>query len=103
MNNIIRKIYDAYITKTKSKFKRSFSQSGEDMILNNLFANIKKGVYIDLGANDPYFQSNTQYFYELGWKGINIDANPDSIKRLKKIRKRDINIVALIANELKEY
>ncbi len=82
-----------------TKFKKSYAQSGEDMILNTILNNIKKGVYIDVGANDPYFQSNTHFFYELGWQGINIDANPESIRKLNKTRKRDINIEALISNK----
>jgi len=83
---------------SKQKFSKSFAQSGEDLILGTLFAADKKGTYVDVGANDPYFQSNTQHFYNRGWNGINIDANIDSIKKLNKVRKRDINIEALISD-----
>ena len=93
IKNKLRKLFKV------TKYQKSFAQSGEDLILNTLFCNKKKGFYIDVGANDPYFQSNTHYFYELGWQGINIDANPESIQKLKKIRKRDINIEALISNK----
>lgn len=82
----------------QNKYKRSYSQSGEDMILNTIFAGIKNGIYVDVGANDPYIHSNTQYFYEKGWNGINIDPNNLIIKRLNKIRKRDKNIKALISD-----
>jgi FkbM family methyltransferase len=87
------------------KFKKSYAQGGEDMILSILFAHIKHGFYVDVGANDPYFQSNTQFFYENYWHGINIDANFESIKKLKSKRKRDVNIEALIGdtNEELEY
>lgn len=74
------------------KYKKSYSQGGEDMILNTIFTSKKKGVYVDVGANNPYVQSNTQFFYEQGWKGINIDANPGSMKLFNRIRKRDINL-----------
>lgn len=86
----------------KSRFKKSYAQSGEDMILHTIFANVKKGTYVDVGACDPYFQSNTQFFYGRGWSGINIDANENSINKLNKKRKRDKNILALIHNIEKE-
>lgn len=86
----------------KTKYNKSYSQSGEDMILGTLFAGLKHGVYVDVGANDPYFQSNTHFFYKKKWHGINIDANEDSIRRLKVVRKNDINIEALISDSMKE-
>lgn len=85
------------------KYKRSYSQSGEDILLATLFNNVKSGFYIDVGACDPYFQSNTQYLYEKGWCGINIDANESSINKLNKKRTRDINICALINDEDKIF
>ena len=31
-------------------------------------------------------------FYQLGWKGINIEPNPDQFKLFRKHRKQDINL-----------
>ena len=50
------------------------------------------GFYVDVGANDPDRLSNTKRFYKMGWSGINIDANPNSIRRLSDARPRDINL-----------
>ncbi len=73
-----------------------FSQGGEDAILrmlfNKKFAVGEKGFYVDVGAYHPYIHSNTYYFYQHGWKGINIDARPGSMKTFEKLRKRDINL-----------
>lgn len=73
-----------------------FSKSGEDAILYNIFfpklASGDQGFYIDVGAHHPIFQSNTFLFYKSGWSGINIDADPRSIDKLKKKRKRDVNL-----------
>jgi hypothetical protein len=44
------------------KYKESYSQSGEDMILNTTFCNIEKGFYTDDGANNLIVQSNTYFF-----------------------------------------
>lgn len=86
----------------KKKYNKSYAQSGEDLILNTIFNKVKKGTYIDVGACDPFFQSNTYFFYERGWSGINIDANEDSIKKLNHKRKRDKNILAFIHNVEKD-
>lgn len=70
----------------------SYSQEGEDLILARIFANKKKGFYVDVGAHHPERFSNTNYFYQLGWNGINIDAMPGSMDAFKIHRKNDINL-----------
>jgi FkbM family methyltransferase len=37
-------------------------------------------------------------FYRLGWRGINIDANPDAISHFERARPGDINVCAAVAN-----
>jgi len=71
---------------------KSYSQEGEDMILRRLFENQQTGFYVDVGAHHPKRFSNTYFFYKKGWRGINIDAMPDSMRPFNKIRPRDINI-----------
>ena len=79
--------------------KSSFSQEGEDLILQQLFNRKKKGFYLDIGSFHPYKYSNTQKLYQKGWHGINIDANPDGIELFKLARDRDVNLVAGIGNK----
>jgi len=76
----------------KMKANLCYSQNGEDLILNRLIGDKKKGFYIDVGAHHPIRFSNTHFFYKKGWSGINIDAMPGSMKLFKNIRKRDINL-----------
>lgn len=84
----------------KFKSHRSFSLEGEDMILRKIFQDKKKGFYVDIGAYRPYKYSNTAYFYERGWSGINIDASVQCIRELKKVRKRDVNIHCLVSQKV---
>jgi hypothetical protein len=70
----------------------SYSQEGEDLILRKIFENQQQGFYIDVGAHHPKRFSTTYVFYKHGWRGINIDAMPDSLKVFNKFRKRDINL-----------
>jgi FkbM family methyltransferase len=72
--------------------KKSYSQEGEDMILRRLFEGQKTGTFVDVGAHHPMRFSNTLYFYKRGWRGINIEPNPEMIGLFKILRKRDINV-----------
>lgn len=79
----------------------SYSQCGEDNQLKKyFFDNLpKQKFYVDVGCYHPKRISNTFYFYNRGWSGINIDINPKSIEKFEKERKRDINLHMGIANK----
>ena len=71
----------------------TYSDCAEDRILYYLFKNKKeKGFYIDIGAYKPVTVSNTYFFYQIGWRGINIDAFPESMKEFDLVRKEDIAV-----------
>jgi len=72
--------------------RSSFSQKGEDLILERIFKGKKRGYYIDVGANDSDIFNNTKKFYLKGWKGINIEPNPILFKKFLINRKRDISL-----------
>jgi len=83
-----------------TKFATSaYSQEGEDMILRRIFNDKKSGFFVDVGAFHPSRFSNTYYFYKQGWRGINIDAMPDSMDKFNKQRSRDINVEVPIASK----
>lgn len=72
--------------------KQSYSQEGEDIILGRLFPNRDSGFYIDVGAHHPRRFSNTYFFYKQGWRGINIEPNPDMMIGFSKERGEDQNL-----------
>jgi FkbM family methyltransferase len=78
---------------------RSWSQEGEDQILRRIFERKKNGFYLDIGAHHPKRFSNTFLFYKRGWRGINIDAMPGSMRAFQKTRPRDINLELGIGEE----
>lgn len=82
-------------------FEKSYSQEGEDLILARFFSKYNNGFYVDVGAHHPKRFSNTYLLYSKGWKGINIDAMPGSMRLFNKMRKRDINLEVPIAKEVK--
>lgn len=79
--------------------RRSYSQEGEDLLLERLFSNGAPGVYVDVGAHHPFRFSNTYLFYRRGWRGVNIDANPGSMKPFRRWRSRDVNLEIGISEE----
>lgn len=88
-------------SKFKFKYKKSFSQCGEDLLVNYIFTlrGINKPSYMDIGANDPFFLSNTALFYSKGSRGINIEANPKLHNKFKEKRARDINLNIGVGNQ----
>lgn len=70
----------------------SYAQNFEDVILARVFAGHKKGFYIDVGAGDPAADSVTKYFYDIGWRGINLEPHKTKFAELSAARPRDINL-----------
>ena len=77
----------------------SFSQFGEDRIIENIFGNKTRGFYVDVGCNLPITYSNTWKLYLKGWHGIAIDANPNIISEYQKVRPKDIAVSRVISNK----
>ena len=74
-----------------------YAQEGEDLLLARLFGAKTDGFYVDVGAHHAARFSNTFLLYRKGWRGINIDATPGSMKVFERMRPRDINIECLVA------
>lgn len=80
-------------------WERSYAQEGEDMVLRRLFEGARNGFYVDVGAHHPRRFSNTFYFYRHGWRGINIEPNPDVSRSFARQRERDINLTVAIGEK----
>ena len=80
-------------------FRGSFSQKGEDLEVDKYFNHKKRGFYVDVGASHPERFSNTNYLYQKGWRGINIEPHPTRIKLFSSARKRDINLNVGVSNK----
>lgn len=75
------------------RFKiRSFSQLGEDLIIENQFGRLKdhfKNLYIDIGGYAPYALSNTYKFYNKSWRGYIYEPNKYKCFLFKILRPKD--------------
>ena len=70
----------------------SYSQQGEDLVLQRIFEGVKSGYYVDIGAFHPKQYSNTLNFYNKGWKGLNVEPNKNNFFNFNTMRPRDVNV-----------
>ena len=84
--------------------RRSYSQSGEDIIINDLFnrLHLSKPSYLDIGANEPVSLNNTYRLYTRGSNGVCIEPNPVLYKKLLDKRPGDVCINAGVAFDDKQ-
>ena len=76
----------------------SKSQSGEELLAyKRYFYGLTGGVYLEMGALNGVLFSNTRALEEhAGWRGLLIEASPDSYRRLEHNRPGSITVNAAI-------
>lgn len=64
-----------------------YSQNSEEAVILNYFHSqgIKKGKFIDIGANDGTTLSNTRALAELGWSGVLIEPSTTAYDKAVKL------------------
>ena len=70
----------------------SYAKEYEDIILSTLLYDVENGKYIDIGAADPVKGNVTNYFYQNGWSGVNVEPLTEPFIQLKNQRERDMNL-----------
>jgi FkbM family methyltransferase len=76
----------------------SYAQNFEDVMLWRALKHIEKGVYIDIGAQDPVTDSVSMGFYELGWRGISVEPNHFYANALRRARTDEEVIEQIVAH-----
>jgi len=79
--------------------KLYYSQHGEDNLLWQVFGDKTDGYFVDIGALDGTFFSNTYSFAQHGWKGICVEAHPHFYPILQKNRPESVNVHVAIGNK----
>ena len=77
----------------------SYAQNGEDIVFLRALGDQPDGRWIDVGANHPVNASVTKNFYDLGWRGINIEPVQYFHDLLVQQRPRDVNVRALASDK----
>ncbi len=87
--------------KTGIYYQKSYSQCGEDLIVSYIFNALKVAhpTYLDIGAHHPRYLSNTFLFYRQGSHGVTVEPDPFLFSKIKRARRRDVNLNAGMAAE----
>lgn len=84
----LMKVYGYFIPAQKS-----YSQKGEDLLLQVYFGREFKGYYLDIGAFHPTWISNTFLLHKNGWKGTVVDLDRYKVEAFKKSRGAAVSTV----------
>jgi len=69
----------------------SYAQNMEDILLDRVFKG-RPGTFMDIGANHPFLESNTYFFYLRGWRGVNFEPIPSHHALFLQHRPEDLNL-----------
>lgn len=97
--------YFAYLGKFRH-FKVSYSQFGEDLILERYleYKKILKGKYLDIGACHPRWLSNTHLLHNKGFSGYCVDLDEKKLKWFRFARGNKVKtICGAVSNSKKKY
>lgn len=77
--------------------KLSWSQCGEDLIVAFLlkdWLHVQQPTYLDIGAHNATYLSNTYHFYRQGCSGVCVEPDPDLAAAIAARRPRDVVVNA---------
>ncbi len=77
----------------------SYAQNLEDVMIRRALQDISRGFYVDIGAYEAVTDSVTCWFYQNGWRGVNVEPNPALHARLQSDRPEDVNLCCAIGAE----
>jgi FkbM family methyltransferase len=78
----------------------TYAQMMEDIILYRALRDVsaEQGFYIDIGGYHPMFDSVTKLFYDLGWRGVNVEPSAKQFPPFVADRPRDINLQVAVSD-----
>jgi FkbM family methyltransferase len=92
MISLLRKLRKFGYERAKYKPQKSYSQCGEDLILNFIFMLLKMDEvrYLDIGAHHPTWLSNSYLLYKRGSSGVLVEPDPILCSVIRQHRPNDI-------------
>ena len=80
------------------KFRISYSQLAEDVIIFEILSRKSGVTYVDVGANSPIFGSNSFFFYLRGGRGICVEPNETFEKEHRRVRPKDRFVLSAVSD-----
>ena len=73
-----------------------WSLDNEEPFILDFFKDKSSGFFIDVGANNGWKASNTRALFLKGWRGICVEADPDTFKVLEETYAKDTALVKCV-------
>ncbi len=96
--NVLRRALRVLSCSFTRLIRDSYSQYGEDLVLDKLTGHSKTGVFIDVGAYHPQSKSNSYRFSRRGWTCINVEPSPANFQGFVTVRPRDTNLLCGVSD-----
>ena len=106
IRNIVEKITgNGKFQHSKYNPNYSYSQCGEDIIVNRILGRLKipNPTYLDIGASHPIQLNNTYKCYEQATTGVLVEPEPTLFCGLRKVRPKDTILNIGIGIDEREY
>ena len=91
--------------KFQFRFKKTYTQYGEDLIIKHYLLNYKKiskGKYLDIGAYHPILYSNTYILHKNNYTGFCVDLEDYKLKNFKFYRGNKVKLIKGAVTENKK-
>jgi FkbM family methyltransferase len=88
----------AQTTLPPASFYRPFADCqvrGLDAIYNAAFGHLRRGVFVEVGAYDGQFVSNTCFLADLGWRGVYVEPIPEFAAACVKRHQRNPDVTVV--------
>jgi FkbM family methyltransferase len=82
--------------------KISYAQRLEDYHLDQVFRDIAKGTYVDIGGGHPVADNVSFHFYLKGWHGLIVEPQAKLADLYSHVRPRDITLQTLVGRTVGE-
>jgi len=88
-----------FLEKNKQEFKPWLEDNDQGMVelkILKYLTDIENGVFVEAGAHDGLFQSNTKILEDLGWRGVLIEPSESAYQQCINNRKCIVEHAALV-------
>ena len=86
------------LTNVENKDKR-YAQVKQDEVVYDILLQKKTGFFVDIGAHDGQFLSNTLWLErQHNWTGLLIEANPELCEKIDKLKRHVWRLCACLSN-----
>ena len=67
-----------------------FPHEVENELKAEFFTPLRKGFFVEVGANEPQHGSQSWQFEQAGWSGVLVEPQPDLAERLRQVRRAHV-------------